>query len=337
MLISTSKTVGCIGGYTQGGGHSPASRDYGLAADQVLEAQVVLANGQIVTVNSCHYPDLYFAIRGGGGGTYGIVTSMTVKAYPSQPVVAQALTLIPLSEDTEPLLDAIAEVYQKYPSIMDAGFSGYGAWSINGPAVLFASQKIGYIHATAALNQSLTDAQKAFDPLLQALQKYNGSSLFVSVTWFEFPTYAAYYQAMSGVHQPVGSDNGALSSRMFDKAALTDDPFALRTMIGVIAGKPEERTINSVALVGGGKVLTDGADQYSGVNPAWRSTYIVNIVARSAADEYTFEAVKDDVTYNKGGAMSKLTPFLGSYLNEVFRRLLLSFELCADNYQGKSL
>jgi FAD/FMN-containing dehydrogenase len=41
------QTVGCIGGYAQGGGHSPASRNYGLGADQILEAQVILANGAI--------------------------------------------------------------------------------------------------------------------------------------------------------------------------------------------------------------------------------------------------------------------------------------------------
>jgi hypothetical protein len=312
------KSVGCIGGYTQGGGHSPASHNYGLAADQVLEAEVVLANGQIVTASPCNYTDLYFAIRGGGGGTYGVVTSMTVKVYPSTPVVAQSFAIMPLKEDKEPLLEAITEVYQHYVDLMDAGFSGYGSWSINAPMSLFANHRTGYVHAIAAFNKSLSDAQKAFDPLLQVLKKYDGTSLSVSVNWFEFPTYAAYYQAMSGVQQSVGSSNGVLSSRMFDKRALTDDPSALRSMIGVIAGNPAEQIINSVSLVGGGKVLIDGADPYSGINPAWRSTYILNVVARHVADERGLEAAKDDMTYNKGEAMSKLTPLLGCYMNEVF-------------------
>ena len=312
--------MGCIGGYTQGGGHSPASHNYGLAADQVLEAQVVLADGSIVTASPCQNPDLYFAIRGGGGGSYGVAVSMTVKAYPSKPVVAQSLTIMPLGNDTETLLDVITQLWTDYPRLMDAGFSGYGTWSINSPQSLFANQTVGYVHAIAAMNMSLGDANDTFNPLLQELERYNGTSLRVSVSWFQFPTYAAYYRAMSGVHQPVGSPNSALTSRMFSKADLTENKSGLRKMIGVIGGKPEEQTINSVELVGGGEVIANKNDKYSGLNPAWRSAYIVNVVGRGWADgtdAYTAQKVKDDITYHKGGAMRYLTPSGGSYMNEV--------------------
>lgn len=312
--------MGCIGGYTQGGGHSPASHNYGLAADQVLEAQVVLADGSIVTASPCQNPDLYFAIRGGGGGSYGVVISMTVKAYLSKPVVAQSLTIMPLHNDTETLLDAVTELWTDYPRLMDASFSGYGTWSINSPQTLFANQTVGYVHAIAAMNMSLSDAKDTFNPLLQKLERYNGTSLLVSVSWFQFPTYATYYRTMSGVHQSVGSPNSALTSRMFSKAALTETKSGLRKMIGIIAGKPEETTINSVELVGGGEVIANKNDKYSGLNPAWRSTYIVNVVGRGWADgtdAYNAQKIKDDITYHKGGAMRSLTPFGGSYMNEV--------------------
>ncbi|KGO58251.1 FAD linked oxidase, N-terminal [Penicillium expansum] len=311
-------TVGCIGGYTQGGGHSPASHDYGLAADQVLEAQVVLANGDIVTANSCQFSDLYFAIRGGGGGTYGVVTSMTVKVYPSKPVVAQSLAITPLTKDMESLLDAITDIYQQYPNIMDAGFSGYGSWSTNSP---MANQTAGYMHVVAAMGKSLVQSQKAFDQLFQTLQKYNGTSLRVSVVWYEFPTYGAYFQDLSGVSQPVGvaSPNSAMTSRMFGKAALTTNRAALRSMIGTTAGNSEEFTLSSIELVGGGKVLTDASDKYSSVNPAWRSTYIVSIVARSWDNHSSAQIVQHDITDIKGGAMKTLDPLLGSYMNEADR------------------
>ncbi|KAJ5858099.1 hypothetical protein N7455_008993 [Penicillium solitum] len=310
-----TKTVGCIGGYTQGGGHSPASHDYGLAADQVLEAQVVLTNGDIVTANSCQFSDLYFAIRGGGGGTYGVVTSMTVKVYPNKPVVAQSLAITPLAKDTDSLLDAITDIYQQYPNIMDSGFSGYGSWSINSP---MPNQTASYMHVVAAMNKSLVQSQKVFDELFQTLQKYNGSSLRILVVWYEFPTYGAYFQAMSGVSQPVGvaSPNSAMTSRMFGKAALTTSRTALRNMIGTTAGNSGEPTFNTVELVGGGKVLTDASDKYSSVNPAWRSTYIVSIVARSWSNHSSAETVKDDITNIKGVAMRALDPLLGSYMNE---------------------
>lgn len=65
-----SPTVSSTGGWMQGGGHGPASHTFGLGADQVLEAEVVLANGTLDTANACQNQDLYTAIRGGGAGTY---------------------------------------------------------------------------------------------------------------------------------------------------------------------------------------------------------------------------------------------------------------------------
>ncbi|KAF7530371.1 hypothetical protein PCG10_003742 [Penicillium crustosum] len=81
-------TVGLAGGYSQGGGHGQLVSHVGLAADQVLEWEVVLADGKIVTASPTNYPDLYWALSGGGGGTYGVVVSMTSKAYPELPTVS---------------------------------------------------------------------------------------------------------------------------------------------------------------------------------------------------------------------------------------------------------
>lgn len=314
------QSVGCIGGYMQGGGHSPASRNYGLAADNVLEAQVVLANGTIVTANACQNTDLFFAIRGGGGGSYGVVTSTVVKAYPSESVAAHSLAIAPLAGDIEALLDAVADVYGAYPALNDAGYSGYGTWSIASATPLVGNSTAGLVHVLAMIGQSQEAAQTALEPLLQKLQKYNGTSLSVTVSWFDFPTYGAYYQALSGVQQPVGSANSALASRMLDQSGLTGNPQLLRDVIGIIAGSPDQFTSNSVEIVGGGQVFTDGSDPNSSVNPGWRTSYLNNIVGRGWADgsnSSTINAVKIDVTIVKTGAMRLLSPFTGSYMNEV--------------------
>jgi FAD/FMN-containing dehydrogenase len=73
-------TVGIAGGYTQGRGHSAISTSFGLAADNVLNWEVVTANRKLVNANSKENSDLYWALNGGGGSTYGVVVSMTVKA-----------------------------------------------------------------------------------------------------------------------------------------------------------------------------------------------------------------------------------------------------------------
>ncbi len=78
----TATSVGAAGGFIQGGGYGTWSRMYGSAAGNMLEAKVITANGQILTVNEYRYPDLFWALRGGGGGTFAIVANMTVRAFP---------------------------------------------------------------------------------------------------------------------------------------------------------------------------------------------------------------------------------------------------------------
>lgn len=173
---------------------------------------------------------------------------------------------------------------------------------------------------------SLPKARASFEPILKTLKKYSGTSLFITDTWFEFPSYPSYYNAMSGEKIPRGTANAAMTSRMFDKKALTSDRAALRDMIGVIAGSPEESTMMSIELNGGGEVFRH--DPLSGLNPAWRSAYMVEVVSRGwsdDADEETAKAVKADISYKKNWAMRALTPFLGSYLNEVSSGLVLAW------------
>lgn len=74
-------SVGMAGGFIQGGGYGSFSRRYGNAAASIVEAEVVLADGRIVVCNAFQHADLLWAIKGGGGGTFGIVTRVTLATY----------------------------------------------------------------------------------------------------------------------------------------------------------------------------------------------------------------------------------------------------------------
>jgi FAD/FMN-containing dehydrogenase len=76
----TCPTVG-IAGLTQGGGIGLSGRKFGLTCDHLLEATVVLADGRAVVVNAHQHPDLYWALRGGGGGNFGIVTRFVFRTH----------------------------------------------------------------------------------------------------------------------------------------------------------------------------------------------------------------------------------------------------------------
>lgn len=74
-------SVGAAGGFIQGGGFGSFSKKFGTAAAGLLEAEVVTADGDILTVNRFQHPDLFWALRGGGGGTFGVVTRLTLKTH----------------------------------------------------------------------------------------------------------------------------------------------------------------------------------------------------------------------------------------------------------------
>ncbi|KAI9644613.1 hypothetical protein NHQ30_006635 [Ciborinia camelliae] len=313
-------TVGCIGGWAQGGGHSPASRDYGLGADQILEAEVVLASGEIVTANKCQNQDLYFAIRGGGGGTYGVVVSTIVKAYPTTSISTQTLAIAPLTDAYIPeFMAALTLLYSAYPNLNDAGLSGYGYWAVQSEGPVFENFTSGYQHVLAVSKKPLSDTQNILAPLMSRLEQYN-SSLFIRSTYQTFPTYAAYYQTLSGGKSAAGIGPGAIGSYLLDRTALTSSLTDLGEMLNITAGPQGQFATTSVNLVGGGQVFVP--DPSSGLNPAWRSSYVHNVVARGWArdtDVATAQKIKDDITYTKVGAMKKLAPDTGCYMNEADR------------------
>jgi FAD/FMN-containing dehydrogenase len=104
-VLGQCPSVG-VGGYLLGGGVGPLMSKYGLGCDNILAAELVLADGQRARASANENPDLYWAIRG-GGGNFGIATAFEVALHPVAKVFAGNITL--QSADLRPLLGAFRD------------------------------------------------------------------------------------------------------------------------------------------------------------------------------------------------------------------------------------
>jgi hypothetical protein len=174
------ETVGVMGGYIQGGGHSPLTGLYGTGADNVLAFEVVTADGEFVVANSTSNTDMFWALRGGGGSTFGVATSVTVRAHPDLEVTASKFSFSSAQTGNETFWAAIRSYVDSWIANADAGTYTY--WTLiptNGTfafafSPFFAPGK-SEAEATALLQpffNKLTDLGIKFDPNITQFDNY---------------------------------------------------------------------------------------------------------------------------------------------------------------------
>ena len=105
-----TKSVG-VGGLALGGGIGWMVREHGLALDNLVAAEVVLASGEVVTASADEHPDLFWALRG-GGGNFGVVTTFVFEAHPLDGVVFGTLSYA---------VEGAAEVLKGWRDVMRDG------------------------------------------------------------------------------------------------------------------------------------------------------------------------------------------------------------------------
>uniref|UniRef100_A0A7M5XHT2 FAD-binding PCMH-type domain-containing protein n=2 Tax=Clytia hemisphaerica TaxID=252671 RepID=A0A7M5XHT2_9CNID len=124
-------TVSAAGGWLQGCGLSSMSRKYGIGIDNVIDFDVVLANGSCVTVDKCTNPDLFWALRGGGGGTWGVVTAVHYKIRPAEPILEFYMNIANIGAPWyyTGTVDSWLEEWVKLSPNLDNRWGGY--WTLN--------------------------------------------------------------------------------------------------------------------------------------------------------------------------------------------------------------
>lgn len=312
-------TVGIAGGYTQGGrsrhhqatmpvaiveadispgGHSALSTSYGLSVDNVLEWEVVTADGQFLTANGTSNSDLFWALRGGGPGTYGVVTSMTIKTHPNVVVGGASLSFYSVSTTTESFYQAIQSFHELLPAMVDAGAM----------VIHYFNTEYFMIAPFTAYNKTAAESQEILAPFVQTLTSLG---INYTVTYSEFDTYYDHFNEYFGPlpqgNIPVGQ--GLYGARLIPRDVVSNITSAWQEII----------ELGALWVGVGTDVGPYGSSVTTSVVPAWRKAIVhasITLPWNFTAPWSEMLAQADKMTEQVMPVVEAATPGSGAYVNE---------------------
>ncbi|PYI03591.1 FAD/FMN-containing dehydrogenase [Aspergillus sclerotiicarbonarius CBS 121057] len=299
--------VGVVG-WATGGGHGLATGTYGMGADNIIEAEIVTPAGDLVTANACQHEDLLWAIRGGGGGTYGVIVSVTVKAYPMPNLTLISLSLSARNRTTDhDWYRVVAHAHRYLADLQDNGIHGYYVMgglplAMNGALLLY-----------DAKNETAERLLRPFRNFLKEHDTIISSTVEPAMTspWYDI------VQAMP-VTESVGTTQGASASRFIPRRAVDDDiELFADTLETIMSRQGSPDGVSSPSISGtmtGSSLQVDNA-----LHPAWRDSVVHLIVSQGwnqSLPSALAEQVIHNMTYEKGYALRQLAPDTGCYVNE---------------------
>lgn len=298
-------TVGIAGGYVAGGGHGPMTSTLGLAADNVLEMEVVTADGQLRTLSPTQNSDLFWAMRGGGAGTFGVTLSVTAKVFPDRRIGAATFEVIAsVQAEEQAYWDAVDEFHSQLPSWVDQG--GFAAFIL--------TQQQFYVRPLTFPGKSQTDVQQLLQPLSQWLNARN-------------ITYSLNVTETSGLLQHVGSveplpygEDAAgqvTGGRFIPRQILENNRSSIMSAARSVLQDPDFRILGT-----GMNAATQVSGLPAGDNavlPVWREAilgYEVTAGWNYTAPFAVNALLQQRMTNEAIPALERVTPGSGTYLNE---------------------
>ncbi|RAL17614.1 FAD binding domain protein [Aspergillus homomorphus CBS 101889] len=289
------QSVGFAGGYSQGGGHGQLVSMHGLAADQVLEWEVITATGEHLIATPTNNSDLYWAMSGGGGGTYAVALSMTSKLYTEYPTVSANLTFTNTGV-TQDVFWQVAETYiQSMARLTDLG--GVAIWEITD--ALFAVMPSTLPNGTEAQLQAL------MQPTLDLLERNNMTYTYTIVS------YASFYDSYTQMSPFMTVTEYQIGGRLIPRTTVDNELCALIDAFRSITGYGA--VVSGISLNVSRSGIPDNA-----VSPAWRDAQL-DIVLGTAFDYYNYTNDVENqklMTDTLIPMLEILTPDSGAYMNE---------------------
>jgi FAD/FMN-containing dehydrogenase len=310
VVGGSARTVSSAGGYTLGGGHSFMSPSCGLAVDNVLAMQAVLANGTIVTASECTNPDLFWGLRGGGGGTFAVVTSVTYRLHPTPPAGVTGLTLVvAFLQGTTSAAVFLDGFMAATPGLLSPATTG-GVWA--GYTQLNISGS--YMSMTLVYNGTEDAAAASLQPLMAFL---NDTTSYLYVVASKLQPYTSMF-AWHDVIDPADNTGVSLTlgSRLIPASACnaSNRDAAISAILTVAAN-----TTLSLYLVAGGAVgAYDRNSTLTSVTPAWRDAvyHAVGGAGWSTGTPIAEQAALFQAVTELTGVLRAAFPDSGAYWSE---------------------
>jgi hypothetical protein len=282
-----------------------------LGVDQALGFEVVTSDAQFVTANRDQNADLYWALHGGGGSTFGIVTSVIFKVYKNIPITAVSWAFGTgsnnISEAT--FSKGLKAYFKTLPQGADAGIYSYPNVFNFGGDMTFTMAPYFAAGKTAAQTHAL---------LYPFFAQLKGFGINVSPTYKTFSGFYSTYNTSSPV-EGVNNKGVVTASRMFPRENWANETIFIATYdlfwINVQAGM----ALISYSIA---PTYARGGRQDTPVNPAWRSaigymiTGVVQDLTQPAAE---LVEQRQNFTDTTMAPWKALTPGSGAYLNEADR------------------
>ncbi|EXK25348.1 hypothetical protein FOXG_17560 [Fusarium oxysporum f. sp. lycopersici 4287] len=300
-------SVGYAGGYLAGGGHSPMSPKYGMGADQILSLEVVTADGRFITCNENQNTDIFWALRGGGGSTFGVVTSYTVKAFPKTNVAVMSFsfsTSSTLSYDNFWL--AVRAYWKLIPTFNAAGnYEYWNVWHTGAETLTFS------MVPWFAPGMTLAELKVLAAPLFQTFEDL-GVDIDVTLE-AEYPSFQGAWKA-GFPRELVGGAVSKTAGRLFPKANFVDEAKFNATYAALKGLSDKGGQIIGFGITGGPGPYPDNA-----VNPAWRDAamWAISVINWDEGSSWDVIAQKSKLLTNEWmKPWRDVTPSGGAYASE---------------------
>jgi hypothetical protein len=268
-----------------GGGHGAFSNKFGMGCDNVLEFEVVTPSGEILIVNDDSYPDLFWALRGCGGSTFGIVTKTTMKTYPKPTIYGINLD-ISASGTRDQLLDAMAYYWAMTPNITDFGLAGF-------PTTRYASPYPGTLWAPGKSRQ---DIESFWAPIAAKMTQL-GAIVTSKATEKELDQWLTPITNLINLPLPIGP---MMASRLIARSALNEKNIpAFRAMLDKVLSYTNQ--VLPYPVAGGQVAVNRNLD--IGLNPAWRDAVMHMVIL--GMDAKGAIAAMDPLSVNHGAYLGE--------------------------------